>query len=94
MSPPPAPEELAKYFDARKVLFRAPEYRKATLLSLAPSDLAKPEAVTDDEAKAAYEIRKASFGTPEKRELRQIVFPKPEDAAAASRAHDQGPELC
>lgn len=88
--PAATPEELAQYFEARKVLFRAPEYRKATLLSLAPSDLAKPEAVKDEEAKAAYEQRKDSFGTPERREMRQIVFPKPEDAAAAHERVTKG----
>ena len=30
--PPPTPEELGKYFEERKALFRAPEYRKVTLL--------------------------------------------------------------
>lgn len=83
-------EDLAKYFETRKVLFRAPEYRKATLLSLAPSEVAKPEAISDADAKTAYETRKASFGTPEKRELRQIVFPKPEDAAAAHERLTKG----
>jgi len=76
-------EVLAKYFDDRKVLFRAPEYRKVTLLSLTPASLAKPDAVTDADAKAYYEKNKASFGTPERRELHQIVFQKLEDATAA-----------
>ncbi len=39
--PAPTPEALGKYFEERKVLFRAPEYRKLTLLSMAPADLAK-----------------------------------------------------
>ena len=34
--PAPTPEVLTKYFEERKTLFRAPEYRKITLLSLAP----------------------------------------------------------
>jgi peptidyl-prolyl cis-trans isomerase D len=38
--PAPTPEVLNKYFDERKTLFRAPEYRNITLLSLASSDLA------------------------------------------------------
>jgi peptidyl-prolyl cis-trans isomerase D len=79
----PTPDELTKYFDTRKVLFRAPEFRKITMLPLSPADLAKPDAISDADAKAYYEAHKASYGTPEKRELRQIVFPKPEDAAAA-----------
>ncbi len=81
--PPATPEQLSKYFDERKVLFRAPEYRKLTLLSLTPVDIAKPESITDDEAKKYFEANKASFGTPEKREMRQMVFPNADDAAAA-----------
>ena len=45
--PDPAAEELAKYFDERKVTFRAPEYRKVTLLSLTPAEIAKPDAIAD-----------------------------------------------
>ena len=81
--PQPTPEQLGKYFEERKVVFRAPEYRKVTLLSMAPADLAKPDAVNDADAKAYYEVHKGNYGTPERRELRQLVFPKPEDAAAA-----------
>jgi len=81
--PAPTPEVLGKYFEERKTLFRAPEYRKITLLPLAPAELAKTDAVSDADAKAYFEQHKASYGKPEKRELRQNVFPKAEDAAAA-----------
>jgi len=81
--PAPTPEVLNKYFEDRKTLFRAPEYRKISLLMLAPADLAKPDAVSDADAKAYFEQRKTNYGKPEKRELRQIVFPAGEDAAAA-----------
>jgi peptidyl-prolyl cis-trans isomerase D len=88
--PPPTPEVLNKYFDERKTLFRAPEYRNITLLSLEPSDLAKPDAVTDADAKAYFEQRKDSYGKPEKREVRQIVFKKPEEAADARERITKG----
>ena len=81
--PAPTPEVLSKFFEERKVLFRAPEYRKITLLSMSPADLAKPDAVSDADAKTYYEQHKASYGTPERRELHQIIFPNPEEAAAA-----------
>ncbi len=81
--PQPTPEQLSKYFEERKVVFRAPEYRKVTLLSMAAADLAKPDAVSDTDAKNYYELHKASYGTPERRELRQIVFPQADEAAAA-----------
>src|SRR5665213_1161066 len=81
--PQATPEQLSKYFEERKVVFRAPEYRKITLLSMSPADLAKPDAVSDADAKTYYELHKSSYGTPERRELRQIIFPKPEEADAA-----------
>jgi peptidyl-prolyl cis-trans isomerase D len=81
--PQATPEQLGKYFEERKVVFRAPEYRKVSLLSMAPADLAKPDAVNDADAKAYYDLHKGSYGTPERRELRQMVFSNPDDAAAA-----------
>jgi peptidyl-prolyl cis-trans isomerase D len=88
--PAPTPEVLSKYFDERKVLFRAPEYRKLTLLSMDPSTLAKPDAVPDAEAKNYFEQHKVNYGSPERRELRQIVFQKPKDAAAARERIGKG----
>ena len=81
--PEPTPEQLGKYFDERKILFRAPEYRKVTLLAMSPAELAKPDAVTDANAKNYFEQHKSSYGTPERRELQQIVFPDEQEAAAA-----------
>jgi peptidyl-prolyl cis-trans isomerase D len=81
--PQPTPEALTKYFDERKVLFRAPEYRKLSLLSLAPADLAKWDAISDADAKAYYEQHNDSYGTPERRELHQMVFANADEAAAA-----------
>ncbi len=84
--PQPTLEVLGKYFEERKVVFRAPEYRKITLLSMSPAELAKPDKVSDVDVKNYYETHKSSYGTPERRELRQIVFPNPEEASAA---HDR-----
>jgi peptidyl-prolyl cis-trans isomerase D len=78
----PTPEALAQYFDQRKILFRAPEYRKVQLLTLIPSDQANWIEVSDDDIKAAYESHRDSFGTPERRQLQQIVFPSVEAARA------------
>jgi peptidyl-prolyl cis-trans isomerase D len=79
----PTAEQLGAYFEERKTFFRAPEYRKVTLLTLAPAELAKPDQIPDADAKTFYEQRKDTFGKAEKRELRQIVFPNEADAAAA-----------
>jgi peptidyl-prolyl cis-trans isomerase D len=82
--PPPTPEELAKYFEERKVLFRAPEYRKVVLLSVTPSDVASTIEVSDADARRFYEERRTRFGTPEKRQVEQIVFPNAEAAKSAA----------
>ena len=80
----PTPEQLQKYFDERKAVFRAPETRKVTLLSVTPADLARWEVVSDEDAKAYYEQRKNEYGTAERRQLRQIIFPNAEEAKAAA----------
>jgi peptidyl-prolyl cis-trans isomerase D len=81
---PPTPEELAKYFEERKVLFRAPEYRKIVLLTVTPSDVASTLEVSDADARRYYEERRSRFGTPEKRQVQQIVFPNGEEAKSGA----------
>ena len=82
--PPPSPEALNTYFEERKVLFRAPEYRKIVVLSLTPAEQAPWIQVSDQDAKRAYEERRARYSTPERRRVQQIVFPNAEEAKAAS----------
>ena len=88
--PAPTPDVLTKYFEDRKDLFRAPEYRKISILALTPAEIAKPDAVSDADAKAYYDQHKASYGTPERRELRQMVFPNEQEAAAAKEKLAKG----
>ena len=86
----PTPEVLAKYFEERKVVFRAPEYRKLTIVTLRPEDLAAQIEVSDEDLKDAYGNRRARYETPERRHLEQIVFPNMEEAKAASDKLAQG----
>jgi peptidyl-prolyl cis-trans isomerase D len=88
--PAPTPEELAKYFDERKILFRAPEYRKITIVALIPSEQARWLEIPDKDLKQAYEERKARYITPEKRTLQQIVFPNEAEAKAAAERIAKG----
>ena len=80
---PPSPEALAAYFEDRKTLFRAPEYRKISFVAVTPEEIGKWEDVSDEDAKKAFELRRDKLGTPERREIQQIVFPNAEEAAAA-----------
>jgi len=80
---PPSPEALAAYFDDHKAQFRAPEYRKIAFVVVTPEEIGKWSEVSDDDARKLFEQRRNSLGTPEKREVSQIVFPNAEEAAAA-----------
>ncbi|HEY6735375.1 MAG TPA: SurA N-terminal domain-containing protein, partial [Roseiarcus sp.] len=88
--PAPSVEELAKYFDDRKALFRAPEYRKLVFLALTPDEIARTIEVSDADAKRAYEDRLARYSTPERREVQQIVFPNDEEADKAAQRLKEG----
>jgi peptidyl-prolyl cis-trans isomerase D len=80
---PPTPEQLASYFDAHKVQFRAPEFRKIAFVVMTPESIAKSITVSDEDAKKAYEEQKEKLSTPEKRQLWQMVFPNLAEAQAA-----------
>ena len=82
--PAPSPEALNKYFEERKVLFRAPEYRKLDLLVLSPQDTSRWTEVSDADARKAYDDRRARYVTPERREVQQMAFPNAEEARAAA----------
>jgi len=80
----PTPEQLQTYFDQHKGQFRAPEYRALTVLAVTPAELAKPDDISEADAKRFYETNLARFGAPERRQLEQIVFPTEDEAKAAA----------
>lgn len=79
----PSPETLAAYFDDHKTQFRAPEYRKLSFVVVSPEEIGKWSEVSDEDAKKVFEQRRDRIGTPEKREVQQIVFPNADEAQAA-----------
>src|SRR3954447_422546 len=81
--PPPSEGQLQSFFNERRATFRSPEYRTVNVVAAAPESIAKPEAVSDDDARRRYEQTKNRFGTPERRSIQQIVFSSPGEAEAA-----------
>jgi len=79
----PTDAELIDYFNQNKFRFKAPEYRKITVLTLKPSDVADTIEVTEEELNKAYTERLDQFRREEKREVLQITFPTKEDAEKA-----------
>jgi peptidyl-prolyl cis-trans isomerase D len=82
--PQPTDEELSKYFDERKIMFRAPEYRKIDVVAVTPAELAKWMEISDDDIKSTYQKEISRFTTPERRHIQQIIFPTMADAQAAA----------
>ncbi len=80
---PPSPETLAAFFDDHKTQFRAPEYRKLSFVVINPEEIGKWTEISDEDAKKAFELRRDKLGTPERREVSQMVFPNAEEALAA-----------
>jgi peptidyl-prolyl cis-trans isomerase D len=86
----PSPEALAAYFEDHKAQFRAPEYRKIAFVALTPDEIGKWSEVSDEDAKKVFEQRRDKLGTPEKREVSQLVFPNVEEATAARNRISSG----
>lgn len=86
----PTDAELDKYFDDRKITFRAPEYRKIVTLTITPAELAKSIAVSDADVKKKYDESIQQYTTPERRHVEQIVFPSMAEAQAASARINAG----
>ena len=80
--PDPSEDDLKAYYEAHKADFRAPEYRKLTIISVNPEAVADPKSVEEADIQQTYDTSDAYF-TPEKRFIRQIVF---QDEAAAQAA--------
>lgn len=80
----PTDAALKQYFDERKIMFRAPEFRKIVSLAVLPEDLARSIVVSDADVKKFYDDNIAQFTTPERRHVEQIVFPDMAQAQAAS----------
>ena len=82
----PSAAELTKFYDAHADMFRAPEYRGFTLVSLTPSDLAKTIQIPEAKLKSAYDQRQDEFVLPERRDVQQILAPSEDKAKAVTAA--------
>ena len=74
-------------------MFRAPEFRGLTVLSLSPDDMAKGIEIPEDRLKKEYEERKDEFNTAEQREVEQIMAPSEEKAKEGAAALEAGKDF-
>ena len=82
----PSEDELKAFYDKHPDLFRAPEYRGFTLVSLSPSDLAKDIEIPEAKLKEEYDQRQDELQIPERRDVEQILAPTEEKAKQAEAA--------
>ena len=89
--PAPSQEELSRYFDDNRQLYATPEFRSLTVVPLTPALIAKPDDVSDADARKLYEeVKDGRFGAPEKREVEQILFASDAEAKEARAKLDAG----
>lgn len=86
----PSEDRLSKFYDSHKEMFRAPEYRGFTAITLDPATVAKGIEIPDDKLHAEYEQRKDEFVMPERREVEQILAPSEDKAKEAETALASG----
>ena len=82
----PSEDELKGFYDKHPDLFRAPEYRGFTLVSLDPSDVAKGIEIPEAKLKEEYDQRQDELQIPERRDVEQILAPSEEKAKEAEAA--------
>jgi peptidyl-prolyl cis-trans isomerase D len=83
---PPSDDDLNKFYESHQDMFRAPEYRKFTIVSLDPAEAAKGIEIPEDRLRKEYDSRKDEFATQEQREVEQILAPNEDKAKEAAAA--------
>jgi peptidyl-prolyl cis-trans isomerase D len=87
----PSEGELKGYFETNQQLYVMPEFRGLVVLPLTPASIAKPDDVSDADARNRYEeVKNERFGSPEKREVEQILFANEAEAKEARAKLDAG----
>lgn len=80
---PPDDAALSAFYEGRKPEFASPEYRSLVLLAVDPKTLARPDTVSESDARAEYEKEKATrFTTVEKRSIERIPYKNEAEAQA------------
>ena len=82
----PTDADLKKLYDENHARFTAPEYRSLLVVRISPEDLLSQVKVTDKQIEDEYQARLPELGTPEKREVEQLLYP---DETAAKAAYDK-----
>lgn len=83
-APTPTDIDLNAYLEKNVDQFRAPEYRRLSILHMDPAQVAKELSPSEERIQQEYEDRLSGLSVPERRRLEQILI---KDEAAARKAH-------
>ena len=86
----PTDGQLKKYFEENKNTYKAPEYRKLTLLAVEPKDLADEKSISKEEVLEDYNKHLNSYSKAAQRRVQQIVFKSTEIAETAVKSLAEG----
>jgi peptidyl-prolyl cis-trans isomerase D len=84
--PPPTEAALRRFHENNPQLFSSPEYREAAVAVLTAEIMGREVEVSDADISAAFEQRRGSFETPERRTVEQALVA---DEAAARRVFEE-----
>lgn len=79
----PDGKTLEAYYKQAAVHFTLPETRNFSVMTLNTKDVATTITISDEDLQKAYEVRRADFDVPEKRQIDQIPFKDELSAKAA-----------
>jgi peptidyl-prolyl cis-trans isomerase D len=79
-APAPTDADLNAYLEKNADEFKAPEYRRLSILYMDPEQIAKELSPSEERIQQEYEYRLSALSVPERRRLEQILL-KDEDAA-------------
>lgn len=86
----PSEETLRAFHEANAGLFRTPERRTLSVVTLTPETLAEPATVSERDVRRAYDTQGA-YSTPERRHVQQVFLDDMETARKAAAAlNEQG----
>lgn len=83
-APVPTEADLNAYLEKNANQFRAPEYRRLSVLHMDPDEVAKELSPSAERIQQEYEDRLSGLSVPERRRLEQILI---KDEAAAKKAY-------
>ena len=87
---PPTQAELTEFYETVKAGYDAPDLRSFKVVLVSPDEVESQVTLADEEVVQAFDLRRDEFITPERREIRQMVFTDEQGALDAQALLNTG----